>query len=84
MLRLIDITEILRTVFAGDETIGQLNGSRVVAVVRRDEQMGALVAGLMGLIQPWQDATGLTARLWIEGLPSTPESAEVLLDELAR
>jgi hypothetical protein len=84
MLRLIDITEILRNVFAGDETIGQLNGSRVVAVVRRDDQMGALVAGLMGLIQPWQDKTGLTARLWIEGLPSTPESAEVLLDELAR
>jgi hypothetical protein len=84
MLRLIDITEILRSVFAGDETIGQLTGSRVVAVVRRDEQMGAYVAGLMGLIQPWQERTGLTARLWLEGLPSSPESAEVLLDELAR
>ena len=84
MLRLIDITEILRSVFAGDETIGQLNGSRVVAVVRRDEQMGAhgrrsdgADPALAGPDRPHRPALD-------RGPPGTPESAEVLLDELAQ
>lgn len=83
-VRLIDIAELLRTVFAGEEAIGQVSGSRVVAVVRRDQRVGDAVSSLLGLLQDWQDRTGIATRLWIEGLPASADSAEALLDELAR
>jgi hypothetical protein len=84
LLRFIDIAEILRTVYSGDETVGQLSSSRAVALVRRDDQVGHFVSGLLGLLQGWQDRTGIATRLWIEGLPASADSAGVLLDELAR
>lgn len=84
LLRLIDISELLRSVYGGDETIGQLTGCRAVALVRRDAYIGDSVSGLLGLLQSWRERTQIPARLWIEGLPESADSAEVLLDELAR
>jgi hypothetical protein len=84
LLHFLDVAEILRTVYAGDETIGQLSSSRVVALVRRDDRIGHSVSGLLGLLQSWRDRTDIASRLWIEGLPASADSAGVLLDELAR
>lgn len=84
MIRLIDIAELTRTVYAGDETIGQLSGSRVVALVPRDAALGASISGLLGLLQDWRERSGIPTRLWIESLPASADAAAALLDELAR
>lgn len=85
ILRMVDVGDLLRSVYAGGEAIGQLSASRAVVVVRRDERVGEAVGSLLGLLHDWhyrQD--GMPARLWIEGLPAAADSAEALLDELAR
>jgi hypothetical protein len=84
LLRLVDIAEIIRTVYDGEETVGQLSGNRAVALVRRDARIGDSISGLLGLLQEWQEQTTIGTRLWIEGLPASTDSVEVLLDELAR
>jgi hypothetical protein len=84
LLRLIDIAEIIRSVYDGDETVGQLSGNRAVAVVRRDARIGDSLSGLLGLLHDWQERTTIGTRLWIEGLPASTDAVEVLLDELAR
>lgn len=84
LLRLIDVAEILRSVYTGDEVIGQVTGSRAVALVRRDESIGNSVSSLLCLLQDWEQRTGVVTRLWIEGLPASQLAGEALLDELAR
>jgi hypothetical protein len=84
LLRLIDVAEMLRSVYTGDEVVGQLTGSRAVALVRRDDNIGSSVSGLLGLLQEWEQRTGVVTRLWIEGLPASQVGGEALLDELAR
>ena len=84
VLRMLDIAEFMRKVYAGEEIIGQLTPSRVVAVVRRDDRLGDSVAGLLGLLGEWQSECGVGTRLWIEGLPAAADSGDALLDELAR
>jgi hypothetical protein len=84
LLRLIDVAEILRSVYTGDEVVGQLTGSRVVALVRRDNTIGNSVSSLLGLLQDWEQRTGVVTRLWIEGLPASQLAGEALLDVLAR
>jgi hypothetical protein len=84
LLRLIDVAEMLRSVYTGDEVVGQLTGSRAAALVRRDNNIGQSVSSLLGLLQEWEERTGVDTRLWIEGLPATQLAGEALLDELAR
>ena len=84
VLRTVDVAELMRTVYTGDEVIGQLKDSRVVAIVRRDHRLGESVAGLLGLLHDWQERCGVRTRLWIEGLPASALSGEALIDELAR
>lgn len=84
VLRLVDVAECMRRVYTGDESIGRLTVSRAGAVVRRDDRLGASVAALRGLLEDWQAEGGVATKVWIEGLPNTPESADVVLDELAR
>ncbi len=83
-LRLVHIAEIMRTVYSGDETLGQLSSSRAVAVVRRDANLATTVRGLRELLTGWVAAGGPSTRVWIEGMPSTFDAAVALLDELAR
>jgi hypothetical protein len=84
LLRMIDVAEILRSVYAGDEVVGQLTASRAAALVRRDGNIGQSVSSLLGLLQEWEQRTAVVTRLWIEGLPATQLAGEALLDELAR
>jgi|SRR4051794_21990668 hypothetical protein len=84
LLRLIDVAEILRSVYTGDEVVGQMTASRTAALVRRDDNIGQSVSSLLSLLQEWEQRTGVVTRLWIEGLPATQLAGEALLDELAR
>jgi hypothetical protein len=84
LMRMIDVAETLRSVYAGEEVVGQLTGSRTVALVRRDGDIGQTVSGLLGLLQSWEERTGVVTRLWIEGLPASQLAGEALLDDLAR
>jgi hypothetical protein len=83
VLRLVELSEAMRTVFSGGETIGRLGLHRAVAVVRRDPGLGASVALLTEFLKDLDLGTALP-RVWIEGLPANDESAARLLDELAR
>ncbi len=84
VLRLVDVAECIRRVYTGGESIGRLAPSRAVAVVRRDERLGASVTTLRALLEEWTEESGLNTRVWIEGLPASRESSDTLLDELAR
>ena len=82
-LRLCQVAEAIRAVFAGGQTIGRLGQNRAVALVNRSGDLGMSVATLTEYL----DDLGLGAedvRVWIEGLPASTESASRLLDELAR
>lgn len=84
-MRLSDLGEAARTVFAGTETIGRLGPDRIVVVVERDDRLGQRVALLRRMARTLQDpGRGGSARVWIEGLPGTDSVAALLLDELAR
>ncbi|HEX6246855.1 MAG TPA: hypothetical protein VFZ64_03200 [Nocardioidaceae bacterium] len=82
-LRLVQVAETMRAVFAGGETIARVGPDRAVVLVRRLSQLGSSVALLRELLGDL-DLTGTDARVWIEGLPARPDSATRLLDELAR
>ncbi len=84
VLRLVDVAECLRRVYTGDESIGRVTVSRAVAVVRRDDRLGASLAAVRGLLDDWHAEGGIATRVWVEGLPATQESADIVLDELAR
>jgi len=82
-LRLVQVTEAVRSVFSGGETIGRLGLDRAVAVVLRDLNLGGSVALLRNLLDGL-DLGSADVRVWIEGLPGSTESAARLLDDLAR
>jgi hypothetical protein len=82
-LRLVQITEAIRSVFSGGETLGRLGLNRAVAVVPRDPELGTSVALLRELLAGL-DLGPAEVRVWIEGLPAVADSATRLLDELAR
>jgi hypothetical protein len=83
-MRMVHVSEMLRTVYSGDETIGQVSDGRAVALVHRDEMLARSVRGLRDLLAGWALRGGPTTRVWIEGLPGTLGAAVKLLDELAR
>jgi hypothetical protein len=82
-MRLVQVTEAVRTVFAGGVTVGRLGQDRAVAVVPRGRELGAAVALLRELLADLELGPANT-RVWIEGLPAHPDSATLLLDDLAR
>lgn len=82
-LRLSQVAEAIRAVFSGGQTIGRLGLTRAVALVNRTADLGTSVATLAEYLEEL-DLGPSDARVWIEGLPATPESAARLLDELAR
>jgi hypothetical protein len=67
-----------RSVFDGQEAIGQVGPARVVVVATRDDALAPRVSLLRRMVEDRAD------RVWIEGLPGTDASAVHLLDELAR
>jgi hypothetical protein len=82
-LRMVQVAEAMRAVFSGGETIGRLGLHRAVGVVRRAPDLGTSVTLLREFIGDL-DLGSADVRVWIEGLPGTPESATRLLDDLAR
>ena len=83
VLRLLQLSEAIRTVFPGGETIGRLGLQRAVVVVRRNVSLGASVATLNEFLADLDFGDAQT-RVWIEGLPASDDAAALLLDELAR
>ena len=83
VFRLVELTEALRSVFPGGETIGRLGLDRAAVVVRRDADLGQSVGTLRGFIGDL-DFGMAESRVWIEGLPGNNDVAARLLDELAR
>lgn len=82
-MQLVKVTETVRAVFAGGETIARLRADRAAVVVRRRPELGASVGMLRELLSGTE--RGATdVRLWIEGLPQSVAAARTLLDELAR
>jgi GGDEF domain-containing protein len=82
-LRLVQVTEAIRSVYSGGQTIGRLGLDRAVAVVPRTVDLGTSVALLREFVAEL-DLGHTDVRVWIEGLPAGAESASRLLDELAR
>lgn len=82
-LRLVQVTEAIRAVYSGGQTIGRLGLDRAVAVVPRTADLGTSVTLLREFLGDL-DLGPADVRVWIEGLPASAESASRLLDELAR
>lgn len=75
--------EAVRTVFAHGEPVARAGAHRVVALVRRDERLGARVR-LLRRLSAGLDLGGISPRVWIEGLPTAEPACALLIDELAR
>ena len=82
-LRLVQVTEAIRAVYSGGQTIGRLGQDRAVALVPRTADLGGSVALLREFLGDL-DLGGAEVRVWIEGLPASADSATRLLDDLAR
>lgn len=81
-LRALEVSEVLRTVFDGDETVGQLAARRFVVVARRchaDELAVHLVSRLLAKAFPGPPAP----RLWVEQLPSSADNLGWMLGQLS-
>jgi GGDEF domain-containing protein len=82
-LWMVKLTETVRAVFSGNETIGRVGGSRLAVLVDRSDVLGHRVGLLRELIEGL-DPRGQAVRVWIEGLPASNDAAVSLLDELTR
>lgn len=82
-LWMVRLVETVRMVFPGEESIGQLTGSRLAVLAHRNAALGRRVALLRGLVEDF-DGYAKDARVWIEGLPATNDGAAWLLDEVSR
>jgi GGDEF domain-containing protein len=81
-LGLAAIAEVVRTVFAGDETIARIGADRVAVLVRRTDALGRSVATIRADLERLE--LPKDASVWIEGLPGRSELGIRLLAELAR
>jgi hypothetical protein len=80
-LRLAALADALRTVFAGEEVIARAASDRVVALVRRNPELGETLS----LTRIMLEDLGIAgARLWVEGLPDGVDAGVRALSELAR
>ena len=82
-LRLVQVTEAMRAVYSGGQTLGRLGLNRAAAVVPRTADLGLSVSLLRDFLADL-DLGAADVRVWIEGLPSSADSATRLLDDLAR
>lgn len=82
-LHFVQVTEMVRAVFSGEETVARLGMDRAVVIARRTSALVASVTMLRSLLADL-DLGSTEVRLWIEGLPHAVDSAGRLLGELAR
>jgi GGDEF domain-containing protein len=86
VLRLADVSECVRAVYSGGETLGRLGLDRAVVVVPRGAGLGQSVEVLRQLLMDWASGADqpLSCRVWIERVPVDNDGVGRLLDELAR
>jgi hypothetical protein len=77
-LRALDVAEVLRTVFVGDETVAQLSRRRFAALTAR-EQADDLALDLLGLLLHRALGDEAQPRLWVERLPATIDGVAPVL-----
>jgi len=82
-MRLVTVTEAMRAVYSGGQTLGRLGLDRAVAVVPRGDDLGMSVSLLREVLGDL-DLEQSDVRVWIEGLPVSADSARRLVDDLAR
>ncbi len=82
-LRLVQVTEAMRAVYSGGETLARLGLDRAGVLVSRTADLGVSV-GVLREYLSGLDLGEVDVRVWIEGLPAGTESATRLLDDLAR
>jgi len=82
-MRMVQVTEALRAVFSGGETLGRLAPDRAAALVARSSDLGVSVALLREVLSDL-DLHDTGVRVWIEGLPGSAGATRTLLDDLAR
>lgn len=82
-LQMVQVSEAVRALFPGGETIARLGTGRVAVVVRRYPRLGSSVGMLRDLLSGLEPGSA-EVRLWIEGLPQSVGAARTLLDELTR
>ncbi len=80
-LRALDVAEVLRTVFSGDETVAQLSPRRFVALAAR-RRTDDLTIGLVAILLEETLAHHGQARLWVEHLPGSSDGVVHLLAAL--
>jgi len=71
-LHALDVAEVLRTVFTGDETITQLTDRRFAVLTARERADGVAI-DLLGLLLDRTPTVGGPARLWVERLPASAD-----------
>lgn len=77
-LRALHVAEILRTVFAGDETVAQLTPRRFAALVARDRTDDITLSLLAMLLDRAVGEHG-QSRLWVEQLPASVDGVAQVL-----
>lgn len=80
-LRALDIAEVLRLVFTGDETIAQLSSRRFAALVGR-ERTDEVTITLLGLLVDRAMQHKGQSRIWVEHLPASADGIAHVLAAL--
>lgn len=81
-LMALGVSDVLRTVFAGDETVAQLSVRRFAALVARERTDGVTMS-LISLLLERAMADGRPSRLWVERLPASVDDVAQLLAALS-
>jgi hypothetical protein len=77
-LRALDVGEVLRSVFRGDETFAQLTSRRFAALVGR-ERVDDLTMAMLGILLDRTRADHGQTRLWVEQLPASEDGVAQVL-----
>ncbi len=80
-LRALEVAEVLRTVFTGDETVAQLSVRRFAALVAR-ERTDEITMNLLSLLLDRALVDHGQARLWVEHLPASADGIARVLGGL--
>ena len=80
-LRLAAVSDALREVFSGDETIARTGRNRLAVLVRRDLPLGEALAGVSAVLEERQVPPPTS--MWVEGLPDRVSLGLALLAELS-
>ena len=82
-LAMLEVSDTMRTVYSGDETIAQLGPRRAAALVARNRTDRSTLELLRILVRR-QSSGAAEPRLWIESLPCNAAGIGWLLAEVAR